>query len=270
MIAMGGFRCRLLERDRDGGALYGVAEAGLLRREEVWLRFAPWRRRAIPVKPVRDLYERVLKDGMVRGVFLAPGAFAEEAQAFASGRALELIDGERFLETLRRLDLRERDRLRGEATQEEFTEPTCPTCGKAMFLRDGEAPSYSGKGEKRRYRGLARVRRQIRCDQLMVETEARIVFDSPAHCLGMEVRGHAHGDFVCQGTVEIFPEGKLSGSVAARAIRIYPGGTVEGAMKVERDAARVSAVRPEILRPVWGCSGYPKCAQVLDVRGEGE
>jgi ssDNA-binding Zn-finger/Zn-ribbon topoisomerase 1 len=264
MVAKGGFHTRLLERDPDGGALYSVAEGKLIRRQDAFLRMAPWRSGEIGVDAVRKFYTRLLAEKLERGVYISTGNFSAEARSFAKGRSLELVDSRRYLETMRRLNLRERDQLLNYATEGDFTAPSCPRCSSKMKLRESEAPEYEGKGESLRFRELIRVKRQVRCNELVIEEAGRVVFDRGAYCERMVVRGQVTGHFACSGTVEIYPTGRIIGTVAAQSIQMHPGGAVEGEMKIKRKGT-VDLVGVDFSKAVWGCTNYPKCKMVIDV-----
>ena len=263
LVGEGGYRTRLLEQDRDGGGLWSVSE-GLLRRQVTHLRFGPWKSRMIGVAEVRAFYTRLLEERMHNGVFVTVGEFSAEARSFANGRMIELIDGDRYLETVRRIPIMERDRLLHEWTQDDFTTPSCPACGERMGLRECEAPAYEGRGEDLRFVDLIRVKRQIRCDLLTVEATGRVFFERPAYCRTMIVRGQVTGEFVCEGTVEVHPGARIAGNVAARSIRMFSGGVVDGEMRIAKDG-EVRPVREDGRDvPVWGCTAYPRCKMVWD------
>lgn len=264
MVTMGGYRTRLIERDLDGGALYGIAEGKLMRRGGAFLRMGGWRSDEVDVGAVRNFYNRVLEEKREKGVFICPGGFSTEARSFALGRTLELIDSRRYLETMRRLSLRERDQLLHVATEGDFTAPTCPRCGEKMKLRESEAPEYEGKGESLRFRELVSVKRQVRCDLLTIEPGARVTFEKGAFCKNMIVRGQVSGHFASAGSVAIFPTGRIIGTVAAQSIQMHPGGVVEGEMMIKRKGA-VDLVGVDFSEPIWGCTGYPRCKMVIDM-----
>ena len=89
-----------------------------------WLTFK------VGVAPVRELAGAMRKVGATGGVFVTTGAFTKLAREFASGMAIELVDGEA-------LSRRFATGLEQPASipNASIKEPSCPKCHKTMVWR---------------------------------------------------------------------------------------------------------------------------------------
>jgi restriction system protein len=95
-------------------------------------------------KPVHDLADLLAAEGVRHGVVVTTGRFSAEAWAFASGRSLELIDGEDFFAKLTNLSREVQTHLLREATKGAYTIPSCPSCGSKMIRRSARAEEFWG------------------------------------------------------------------------------------------------------------------------------
>ena len=79
-------------------------------------------------------------------VFYATAGFHREAQHFATGKALRLIDGKKLLEQLLALPQETRIALLKEITAGDYRTPSCPQCENRMLRRSGQAgqPDFWG------------------------------------------------------------------------------------------------------------------------------
>jgi restriction system protein len=91
-----------------------------------------WRSTSVGVKIVRELLGVISATGAVGGFVVSSGKFTRDAEAFARGRNIELIDGEKMVSTIgsdvssNSLEV---------ADESETHIPTCPKCGSAMVIR---------------------------------------------------------------------------------------------------------------------------------------
>lgn len=118
----------------------------------------------VGVKAIRELYGVMAADGVARGVFITTSTFTDEALAFARGKALDLIAGEKFLDRILALSAEAQARLLARATEGDYTTPSCPRCGTKMVLRT----AAKGRNTGDRFWGC---RRYPRCrEKLQVRT----------------------------------------------------------------------------------------------------
>jgi restriction system protein len=94
-----------------------------------------WNVYKVDVKPVRELYGVMAREGVPKGVLLTTGQFTQEARSFPKGDDLQLWDGTQLLDKVRALPPEKQSELLRIATEGDFTTPTCPSCGIKMVLR---------------------------------------------------------------------------------------------------------------------------------------
>lgn len=63
-----------------------------------------WRTRPVGVKPVRELYGVMAAEKVEHGIFLTTSAYTQEANEFAAGKKLELVDGAKLMAFIRQLN----------------------------------------------------------------------------------------------------------------------------------------------------------------------
>src|SRR5256886_7522726 len=81
--------------ERGGRQADGGVDLELVRgSERVIVQCKHWLNRQVPVQRVRELLGVVTAEGADQGILVATGGFTRDALQFASGRPLELIDGE--------------------------------------------------------------------------------------------------------------------------------------------------------------------------------
>jgi restriction system protein len=96
----------------------------------------------VGIKPVRELYGVMARQGVAEGIFLTTGRFTKEARSFPKGDELLLWDGEQLLAKIHGLPPEKQVELLRVATDGDFTTPTCPSCGIKLVAR-----SPKGGGE---------------------------------------------------------------------------------------------------------------------------
>ena len=109
----------------DGGVDLMLKKGG----EHLLVQCKQWRTRKVGVKVVRELYGVVAAEGATGGIVISSGAFTQEAQAFARGKPLELLDGTALLNLV--ADAQKKT-TKSEARPHENI---CPLCGSEMVLR---------------------------------------------------------------------------------------------------------------------------------------
>jgi len=103
-----------------------------------------WNSRPVGVKPVRELLGVMTHQNIPEGIFIATGAFTNEAIAFAKSNPIELVSGPAFMGMIQKLPDEAQQRLLVVATEGEFTTPTCPSCGIKMMWRKSERGDFWG------------------------------------------------------------------------------------------------------------------------------
>ena len=131
---------------REGGnGPDGGIDLLLKRNNETYLvQCKQWRAFKVGAQPVREFYGVITARGASGGYFVTSGVYTEEAQRFAQGLNIELIDGKRLRKMI--------DPARKEPTviepinrQSQRTVPVCPKCGAEMKKRIARRGKNAGK-----------------------------------------------------------------------------------------------------------------------------
>lgn len=132
-----------VEESGGGGADGGVDL--ILRKdgEKVLVQCKQWRAYKVGVKAVRELYGVMAATGASHGYVVISGRFTEDAVRFATGREIDLIDGEKLNRLIRAIKHERKVVIpkAGTAVQEgggmvlNISIPACPKCGSSMVKR---------------------------------------------------------------------------------------------------------------------------------------
>jgi restriction system protein len=138
-------------RAPDGGVDLHITKDGA----KYFVQCKHWRSRQVGVKVVRELYGVIAARGAAGGFVVTGGHFSRDAAEFASGREIELIDGNRLEEflspshsgALSELSPGQPNVLAGNIRQAISTEipPTCPKCGTTMRYCTAAQGGFSGQ-----------------------------------------------------------------------------------------------------------------------------
>lgn len=93
----------------------------------------------VSVHDVRDFYGTLannLADG--KGVFVTTNIFSSEAEKFAEGKPIELLNGSRLMKLIKMAGNKPETRLEEGNTEE------CPKCGGKVLLKDGKFGKFYG------------------------------------------------------------------------------------------------------------------------------
>jgi restriction system protein len=107
-----------------------------------------WKAFKVGVDVVRALYGVMAAKGATGGFVVTSGEFTDEAKAFASGRNVDLIDGQRLFAMIQRA--RQSSSLNVAAlrstasTAASSTDPVCPICGSEMIKRTAKKGANAG------------------------------------------------------------------------------------------------------------------------------
>lgn len=115
-----------------------------------------WRERQIGVKVVREMYGVMVAEKADRVVIVSSGTYTQEAQDFAKGKPILLIDGKALAQYIREIKgtpaaaaIAGHEPAASYKTQQVSSvqarsEPTCPKCGSAMILRTAKKGANAG------------------------------------------------------------------------------------------------------------------------------
>jgi restriction system protein len=114
-----------------GGGADGGIDLKLYRDgQTVLVQCKQWKVYRVGVQPVRELFGVLMSARANRAILVTSGNFTQEARTFASGKPLELIDGDALVGLMGLpASVRSESRLLATAP------PACPFCGQPMVLR---------------------------------------------------------------------------------------------------------------------------------------
>jgi restriction system protein len=134
----------------DGGVDLRLQKNG----EKFLVQCKQWKAFKVGVQTVRELFGVMAAEGATGGMIVTSGTFTSEAQAFAKGRNLELVDGPALMALLRRArgpSQRSEPRARHDAQPVTVTVPPsaptaveCPRCGAEMVRRVARRGANAG------------------------------------------------------------------------------------------------------------------------------
>lgn len=108
-----------------------------------------WRALKVGVAVIREFFGAMAVEGAAGGFVVTSGKFTGEAQAFAKGRNIKLVDGEGLKRWLGLV----RDQARSQASLAQAlvrpvsptADPVCPRCNSAMVQRTAKRGANAGK-----------------------------------------------------------------------------------------------------------------------------
>jgi restriction system protein len=118
----------------DGGIDLRLRKDG----RKVYVQCKHWKRN-VGVKVVRELYGVVKAQKAFKGVIVTSGNFSADAERFAHGKEIELVDGTRLLELV--ADVQNEQ----QSQKPKALSKTCPRCGKQMVLRTAKKGKHAGE-----------------------------------------------------------------------------------------------------------------------------
>lgn len=132
-----------------GGGADGGVDLVLRKGDEKFLvQCKQWRAYKVGVDVVRQLYGVMAARGAAGGFVVSAGRFTADAHDFASGRNIELIEGERLHRLLQQAagGAAESAPQPGSAPNRPAAEaPACPSCGKSMLQRRAQKGPNAGR-----------------------------------------------------------------------------------------------------------------------------
>lgn len=109
-----------------------------------------WKAFKVGVSVVRELYGVMAARGAAGGFVITSGHFTDEAQAFAAGRNLKLLDGPALLQLIRAGRSAASQAAPVPIAPRAFAEapaaqaPACPVCSKTMVRRVAQKGARAG------------------------------------------------------------------------------------------------------------------------------
>ena len=127
-----------------GGGADGGVDIELRKGSEIFLvQCKQWRAYKVSVTVVRELYGVMAARGAAGGFVVTSGVFTSDAEVFARGRNIELIDGS-ILQTMIEQTKKGRPGERVLAASPSRDGPVCPKCGNQMIRRTAKQGPNAG------------------------------------------------------------------------------------------------------------------------------
>ncbi len=128
----------------DGGVDLILRKAG----EKYLVQCKHWRALKVGVPVVREFFGAMAAEGAAGGFVVTSGQFTKEAQAFASGRNIQLIDGVRLKQWIAQHRITPAMPKPTEPAQPSYQpvrpDPHCPVCSSAMIKRLAKRGANAG------------------------------------------------------------------------------------------------------------------------------
>lgn len=127
-----------------GNGADGGVDLVLKNKSETYLvQCKQWKAYKVGVQPVRELYGVMASRGAAGGYVVTSGVFTDEAQAFAKGLNVELIDGRKLRQIINNASKPLAAAVQQPAAVQPAT-PSCPKCGAEMKKRLARQGSNAG------------------------------------------------------------------------------------------------------------------------------
>ncbi len=124
----------------DGGVdlvLYGQGETVLVQCKQ-------WRAQQVGVSKVRELFGVVTAAQADRGVLVTSGRFTRDAQTFALGKGIDLVDGQALAKLVQGVQHKASATAEMKLALDSPALTTCPLCGSRMVLRTARRGANAG------------------------------------------------------------------------------------------------------------------------------
>lgn len=123
----------LLYRDSDPNQVLGVVQC------------KAWTQKPVGVRQIRELLGVMTDLGCPLGVYVATSGYTPDAEAFAAGKHIKLLSAAQLLELIQKLSPEAQARLLEQATEGDYSTPSCPSCGTKLVLRTANRGNRPGK-----------------------------------------------------------------------------------------------------------------------------
>ena len=120
-----------------GGADGGIDLILHRQQQKILVQCKQWKAWNVGVKPIRELYGVLMAEGADRAIFVTSGVYTQDARNFASGKRLELIDGNTLSKMITPIRDQQNVTIKTTATPSTSpaTTPACPICRSPMILK---------------------------------------------------------------------------------------------------------------------------------------
>jgi Restriction endonuclease len=266
VLARGGFVSEVAWVRPDGTTVLSVIPREDRKGGDALVQCAGWNHYEVGAPSLLEFYKSLVSEGVARGIYVTPGRFDQNAVIFAKSKNIELIDGEEFLRTIGRMSDEEQQLYRRMALVGPWDVPSCPSCGTKLEWTEVAFPS--GREQKNladiTLKTDQHVSSQLYCRHLVVKAGVDVLFLKGLEAESMEISGRVMGNLVCRGKLVVKAGACVSGLVAARSIKLEPGGLLEAEARILNEA-EIQSVRPQPKEFLWKCP-QNRCRGMLPER----
>lgn len=128
----------------DGGVDLVLTKGG----EKFFVQCKQWKAYKVGVEVVRELYGVMAAKGATGGFVVTSGRFTDDAKAFADGRNVQLVDGNKLFAMIKQVKVSQATKppptVAAPVQAKAATEPTCPECGSCMVKRTARKGGNAG------------------------------------------------------------------------------------------------------------------------------
>ena len=103
-----------------------------------------WSSSRVGVKSIRELLGIMTDIGCPLGIFITTSSYTPEAEVFAKGKNIKLLDARRIFELIKALPENKQQELLSSTTKGDYLTPSCPSCGLKLVLRTARSGKNSG------------------------------------------------------------------------------------------------------------------------------
>ncbi len=250
----------------DGSVAFGMIEnPRSAHPQRALVKITGWNERGATPTTILDFAREVSTARKTRGVLIAPLGFTPAALLAAQEHRIESIDATTLCSVLMGLPSERSDLFFVIATAGDYTIPTCPIClTKLSRVEENRQNESHSLMPVRRIEESGLVAEPIHCHGLEVPSGVEAQFLHEVKAREIRIHGHAFGDFICDGPLILEPGGTLTGTVAARSLKVQDGGELRGQFRIlEGDLKPFVTTQA---RWQWRCrnpNAKPACSQVV-------
>jgi restriction system protein len=103
-----------------------------------------WKGKPVGAPIIRELYGLMAAEGADAGKLVATTTFSPDAESFAGGKGIELVDGKALLALVGEVQRSGQVTASASAGVAESSERACPSCGRPMVLRTAKRGANAG------------------------------------------------------------------------------------------------------------------------------
>ncbi len=200
-----------------------------------------------------------------RGVLVAPAGFSPSAANHAAELNIETVDAAKLHAALLSLQPEQSDFFFTITTGGEHSVPTCPVCLKKLSrVEQPGTRAMRVMPSELVYQSSSVVPELVVCERMEVLNACEVTFLHEVRAKEIVIRGHASGDFVCEGSFTLESGASLQGTVAARSFNVRHGAEMLGQMRILEGA--LDPINLPAVNWFWRCqndSGNTLCQTVV-------